>query len=294
MTPVTGVDISQFNGDVDIATLKKHVGFVIIRCGYGSDYGSQDDTQYRQNVKKCEELGMPYGVYLYSYAKNTGMAESEAAHTLRLLDGRKPIYGVWYDVEDSTLPNSDELIDNCIAYCSAIEKAGCHCGIYSSLYFWNQRLNSPRLNRFDRWVAQWADDLTFSKPYGMWQYTNKGLIAGKQFDMDRAYKDYPALTRPQGDDIDMTKDEVLALIKTEAQKIYDENEHKYPTISAVPAWVKADVEQVYGELQLAGTGGGTGGNTKIDASDTYLRMIHIVAKLLDRINSTEQAAPAES
>ena len=100
----TGVDISQFNGDVDIGALKGKVDFVIIRCGYGSDYASQDDVQYQANVRKCEAAAMPYGVYLYSYARNTDMARSEARHTLRLLQGRRPLYGVWYDVEDVALP----------------------------------------------------------------------------------------------------------------------------------------------------------------------------------------------
>ena len=80
--PTTGIDISEFNGDVDIAALKGQIDFIIIRCGYGSNYEDQDDTQYEANVRKCEAAGIPYGVYLYSYAKNTDMARSEAAHAL--------------------------------------------------------------------------------------------------------------------------------------------------------------------------------------------------------------------
>ena len=33
----TGIDISEFNGDVDIAAMKGKIDFVIIRCGYGGD-----------------------------------------------------------------------------------------------------------------------------------------------------------------------------------------------------------------------------------------------------------------
>ncbi len=32
-----------------------------------------------RNVSECERLGIPYGVYLYSYAQNTDMAASEAS-----------------------------------------------------------------------------------------------------------------------------------------------------------------------------------------------------------------------
>ncbi len=120
----SGIDISQFNGNVDIAALRDKVDFIIIRCGYGDDYPSQDDTQYRANVRKCLDNGIPFGVYLYSYARNPTMASSEARHTLRLLEGLTPLYGVWYDLEDSTLPTGQALIDNCLTYCSALRQAG--------------------------------------------------------------------------------------------------------------------------------------------------------------------------
>ena len=100
--PKRGIDISEFNGSVDIVALQGQVDFVIIRCGYGSDYANQDDPQFEANVKKCQAAGIPWGTYLYSYAKTKAMAQSEAAHTLRLLQGRRPPYGVWYDVEDSS------------------------------------------------------------------------------------------------------------------------------------------------------------------------------------------------
>ena len=83
--PKRGIDISEFNGSVDIAALQGQVDFVIIRCGYGSDYANQDDPQFEANVKKCQAAGIPWGTYLYSYAKTKAMAQSEAAHTLRLL-----------------------------------------------------------------------------------------------------------------------------------------------------------------------------------------------------------------
>ena len=73
--PKRGIDISEFNGSVDIAALQGQVDFVIIRCGYGSDYANQDDPQFEANVKKCQAAGIPWGTYLYSYAKTVEMAQ---------------------------------------------------------------------------------------------------------------------------------------------------------------------------------------------------------------------------
>ena len=124
-----GVDISEHNGSVDFQALKNAgVQFAIIRLGYGSDYVSQDDSRFSENVRKAETAGMPWGAYLYSYAKTAAMAQSEAQHALRLLNGKKPAYGVWFDVEDSQIANAD-LAATCQTFCGAMEAAGVYAGI---------------------------------------------------------------------------------------------------------------------------------------------------------------------
>lgn len=278
--PKRGIDISEFNGDVDVAALKGQVDFIIIRCGYGSDLPSQDDSRFESNVNKCREAGIPWGAYLYSYAVTPEMVQSEVRHTLRLLKGRKPPYGVWYDVEDASLPTGELLVDNVAAYCQGMEDAGFYCGIYASLSWLETRLNSPRLDRFDKWVAQWGSQLTYDKPYGMWQYTNQLRLNGRLFDGDWAYKDYPALTGAQGVE-DMTREEVERIAREQARKVCEEAEKKYPTMDSLPAWAKPAVEQVYRELQLAGTGG-SGDRTRIDASETYVRALAVIAKVLEK------------
>ena len=72
-----GVDVSEHNGTINWEAAKADgVEFAIIRCGYGSDYTSQDDEQWLHNVTECERLGIPYGVYLYSYADTLDKARS--------------------------------------------------------------------------------------------------------------------------------------------------------------------------------------------------------------------------
>lgn len=282
----TGIDISELNGNVDIAAMKGQIDFVIIRCGYGSDYEGQDDTEFEANVKKCEAAGIPYGVYLYSYAQNEEMAKSEAAHTLRLIKGKQPLYGAWYDVEDSSLPEGETIVNNVIAYCDAVQAAGYYCGVYSFLYWLQTRLNSPRLEKYDKWVAQWNNTLDYTGNVGMWQFTNSAMINGRRFDMNRAFRDYPAIIR--GSEVtDMTRDEVAALARQEAQSVYDENEARYRTIASLPQWAREAVAQVYSELELAGTGSTAEGSTRIDASRSYVRALYVIAKLMDSIDKAD-------
>lgn len=193
---VKGVDVSDHNGNVDFQALKSAgINFVLIKHGYGGDYPHQDDEEFENNVRKAEQFGIPWGTYLFSYATNMDKVQSEIRHTLRLLAGRKPPYGVWYDVETDEQQECKEIVDLCDAYCSAMEKAGYYCGIYSgALWFDGGCLDDPKLDRYDKWAAQYWKECECKKPYGIWQYTDKLFIAGKQFDGNWAYKDYPALT----------------------------------------------------------------------------------------------------
>ena len=96
-----GIDVSQYQGVIDWDTTAQYIDFAIIRCGRGSDLTAQDDTKWAVNAAACERLGIPYGVYLYSLAQTDEEARSEAAHALRLLDGKHPQLPVYLDLEDS-------------------------------------------------------------------------------------------------------------------------------------------------------------------------------------------------
>ena len=221
-----GVDISEHNGSVDFQALKNAgVQFAILRLGYGSDYVSQDDSRFSENVRKAETAGMPWGAYLYSYAKTAAMAQSEAQHALRLLAGKKPAYGVWFDVEDGQIAGAD-LAATCQTFCGAMEAAGVYAGIYASLSWLNGKLDSPLLDKYDKWVAQWNSICTYKKPYGIWQFTDSLAVSGKNFDGNWAYKDYPsiikAMSEPEKEEPELTEAEVKEIARREVEAWFAE------------------------------------------------------------------------
>lgn len=194
-----GIDVSEWQGKIDWEAVKSQISFAIIRCGYGLDKPSQDDTYFHRNVQECTRLKIPFGVYLYSHATTTEQAQSEIDHTLRLIKPYKLEYPVFYDVESSgqgALPK-DTLVDVVDYYCKGITAAGYYVSIYSSLYWFNTILNSSKLDPYDKWLAQWNDRPTYDKPFGMWQYTSSAKITGisGNVDADRSYKDYPTIIR---------------------------------------------------------------------------------------------------
>lgn len=195
-----GIDVSSNNGLVNWQSIKNAgYEFAIIRMGYGSDILKQDDSQFLNNVKECERLNIPYGVYLYSYALDLEEANSEVVHALRLLKnvGANFKYGVWFDMEDADeykkkhgMPSNEMLVNICYTFCEAVEKAGYYTGIYASLSWLNNQLNNSRLDRFDKWVAQWNSKCTYNKSYSIWQNSDNENIAGKIFDTNYLIKDF--------------------------------------------------------------------------------------------------------
>jgi len=198
-----GIDVSVWQGNIDWSKVKKAgIDYAIIRCGFGGDSTKYDDSKFKRNADACEKYGIPYGVYLFSYAENKTEALSEAKHVERLVKGRQLAYGVWLDLESkqqSTL-SKKKLADVAVTFSEYLEKKGYYVGLYASLYWHNSKLTDSRIKAYDRWIAQWASKCSYKKSYGMWQYSSKGSVSGitGRVDMNYAYKDYPSIMKENG------------------------------------------------------------------------------------------------
>lgn len=181
------IDVSEHNGKIDWKKVQaSDVDFVILRVGYGNDKEHQDDKYWEYNVKECTRLGIPFGVYIYSYAKNTVEAESEADHVLRLIEGYELSYPVYYDIEDVSILRlgSEQLKNNAITFCTKIANAGYEVGVYSNLNGWNRYLTDEVYDGWHRWVAQYNSQCDYKKEYEMWQCTSKGSVDGINGNVD--------------------------------------------------------------------------------------------------------------
>ncbi|WP_085833833.1 glycoside hydrolase family 25 protein [Clostridium merdae] len=196
-----GIDVSNANERVDWDKLKSNINYAILRCGYGSDMVSQDDKQWARNVAECNRLGIPWGVYLYSYAMSTADAESEAAHALRLLKGLKPAYPVYIDMEDADGYKAKRggiskqmATDICRIFCERITAAGYTAGVYANKDWAVNRLDMKQLSKWTFWLAQYNNKVTYAGKYDMWQYSSDGSIPGitGRVDLNYCYKDFTA------------------------------------------------------------------------------------------------------
>lgn len=189
-----GIDVSEWQDKIDWEKVKAAgIDFAIIRCGYGNDkddYGgyTQDDKEFKRNISECERLGIPYGVYIYSYATDEKMALSEAEHVLRLIKGHTLSYPVYYDMEDnSTLKAKNKFPSIANTFCNRIQSEGYAVGVYANLNWWDNYLSDPVFDNWYKWVAQYYTSCQYDKEYAIWQYTSSGKVDGISGNVDMNY-----------------------------------------------------------------------------------------------------------
>lgn len=149
-----GIDISQWQGDISLAPYQN--GFVIVRGGFWTSV----DPWAERNIAKCEALGIPWGLYWYSYALSEAQARQEAKACLRFLGGRKPRLGVWFDMEDADnykekngFPADETITAMCKTFCAAMAEAGNKTGVYASLNWFEEHIGETG---YDKWIAAWG------------------------------------------------------------------------------------------------------------------------------------------
>lgn len=190
-----GIDVSYHNGTIDWKRVKQsEVEYAIIRCGYGTNDKSQDDKKWEENVKGCTDNNIPYGVYLYSYADTVEKASSEADHAIRLLQGKKLKYPVYYDLEEDKLRDKiskKTIADIAQTFCDKLSAKGYTVGIYANKDWFTNYLTDSRFNNWTKWVAQYNTVCNYQGKYDMWQCSSTGRVPGISGNVDLNYSYSP-------------------------------------------------------------------------------------------------------
>ena len=222
-----GIDVSEFQGKIDWEKVKNDcIEFAILRCGYGMDFSNQDDVEYERNANECERLGIPYGVYLMSYANTVEKARSEAKHVLRLIEGRKISLGVWHDIEDngtSGAINKETLTNIINTFCNTIKNAGYKVGVYANLNWLENKIEKTIKDNYDIWVAQYYSKCEYEGKYIMWQHTSSGKVNGisTNVDMNILYKDLPVINNNDNNNSKTNNSEIVKSLQKALNKDYN-------------------------------------------------------------------------
>lgn len=192
------IDVSGWQGDIDWAKAKADgVEGAIIRLGYGE--GNNADKKAQRNISECKRLGIPFGIYWYSYADTPALAKEEGADVVAKLKqfGVNPsdlAYPVYYDLEKWTWeghqPPTDPNVYNNIVnnWYSALQSAGYkNLGVYSYTSYLQGPLKHADIYAKTTWVAQYGARMGFdSFPTNSrgWQYTSTGKVDGISGNVD--------------------------------------------------------------------------------------------------------------
>lgn len=192
------IDVSSWQGDIDWAKAKADgVEGAIIRLGFG--WGNDADAKAQRNINECKRLGIPFGIYWYSYAEDASGSRQEGNDVVSKLRqfGVRPNdlkYPVYYDLESwtwtgHTPPNDPNVYNGIVnAWYGALQSGGYqNLGVYSYTSYLQGPLNNANIYAKTRWVAQYGPRMEFTA-FGTndrgWQYTSSGQINGISGNVD--------------------------------------------------------------------------------------------------------------
>lgn len=191
-----GIDVSVYQGNINWQAVKDcGVEFALLRVGYGWSNDNQKDKTFEQNYKCAKEVGMPIGIYHYSYATTPDEAILEAETVLRWIESKQFEYPIYFDVENQKTANTGK--ENCTnivkAFCSRLEKEGYFVGVYANTNWFRNYLDYAELSKlYTIWKADYRDNFDTSIACDIHQYCSDGNVNGisAKVDMNNCTRDF--------------------------------------------------------------------------------------------------------
>lgn len=184
-----GIDVSQWQGEIDWQKVKEAgVEFAFIRVGYQKGFGGEYvlDPYFEDNARSATELGLPIGVYFYSYADGIEEAARQAGWVKQQISEYEIGLGVAFDWESWSDFNQAGMSFRTInkvarAFLDEIAKDGYTGLLYGSKNYLEKIWNIPE---YDTWLAQYYDRATYTGEYKYWQMSSSGRVPGIVGDVD--------------------------------------------------------------------------------------------------------------
>ena len=200
MTKLRGIDVSEHQGVINWEKVKGNIDYAMLRAGYGRN---NIDKQFIRNIKECNRLGIPVGIYWFSYAWSVEMAKNEAKYALEAIKPYRVYYPISFDLEYDTLNyakkngvtiNERLATDMINAFCSVIEQNGYKAMNYANPDFINNKFYNSEV-KYPLWLAWYGVSEDKAKAYNpsMLQYSESGSISGigtNSVDLNYCYEDF--------------------------------------------------------------------------------------------------------
>ena len=184
-----GIDVSKWQGDIDFSKLKSAgVEFVIIRIGSSTGINGENfiDSKFIQNIKNANSVGIPMGVYFYSYANSVDRAISDAKWIIENIKDYKVELPIAFDWENWGSFNTYELsffgLTNIAkGFMDTVKSAGYDAMLYSSKTYLENIWMSVE---YPVWLAHYTKNTNYAGDYSYWQICSNGRVDGINGDVD--------------------------------------------------------------------------------------------------------------
>ena len=184
-----GIDVSKWQGDIDFSKLKSAgVEFVIIRIGSSTGINGENfiDSKFIQNIKNANSVGIPVGVYFYSYANSVDRAISDAKWIIENIKDYKVELPIAFDWENWGSFNTYELsffglTNMAKRFMDTVKEAGYDAMLYSSKTYLENIWMSVD---YPVWLAHYTKNTNYAGDYSYWQICSNGRVDGINGDVD--------------------------------------------------------------------------------------------------------------
>ena len=178
-----GLDLSEWQDYPDYKKLKDAgVEFVILRVG-GTKGREGDyflDKSFKHNLEEANKIGMPVGLYFFSYATSKEKAKENAKWVLNQIEGKRIDLPIAFDWENWNKFNQYhisfyELSQMANAFIKEVEAKGYQGMNYGSkTYLENMWMPSNNII----WLAHYTSQTSYQGKYKFWQICDNALVDG--------------------------------------------------------------------------------------------------------------------
>ncbi|MGN1337234.1 MAG: glycoside hydrolase family 25 protein [Candidatus Coprovivens sp.] len=178
-----GIDVSGWQGEIDFQAVKEAgVEFVFIKVGgtKGIDGDYYVDSKFIRNIEGFNNVGIPVGIYIYSYVKDAEDAIRDANWVLEQIKPYNVELPVVYDWENWSFYNEFEhsfytLTKNAKTFLDIMSSNGYKGALYSSKNY----LEKAWMNTgYEVWLAHYTEKTNYQGEYTYWQLCDNGKIDG--------------------------------------------------------------------------------------------------------------------
>ena len=180
---IKGIDVSEFQSNIDWAKVKKSgIEFAILKIGNIYDYDTNyKDSKFDINYKKCKEQGIKIGAYVYNYCNTISTLKKGLEWVISKLDGKEFDLPIYLDMEDKDIQGEtvETLTNQCNEFAKYIKSKGYGVGVYANAGWLKNKLD---MSSFDKDLSIWVAQYEVSKPQidnpDIWQYSSDGKVNG--------------------------------------------------------------------------------------------------------------------